>query len=51
MTQTKLPYGLSDFRRVIEEKWYYIDKTKFIELIEQEQSYLFDFLPNAESVK
>lgn len=42
---TKLPYGLSDFRRVIEEKWYYIDKTKFIELIEQEQSYLFFLRP------
>ena len=30
---TKLPYGLSDFRRIIEEKYYYIDKTNFIEEI------------------
>ncbi|MEA2027974.1 MAG: AAA family ATPase, partial [Campylobacterota bacterium] len=41
----KLPYGLSDFRRVIEENWYYIDKTNFIEKIEKEQSFLFFLRP------
>ena len=45
MTLKKLPYGLSDFRRVIEEKWYYIDKTNFIEKIENEQSFLFFLRP------
>jgi hypothetical protein len=45
MNPTKLPYGLSDFRRVKEENWYYIDKTNFIEKIEQEQSFLFFLRP------
>ncbi len=26
----KLPYGLSDFKRVNKENWYYIDKTRYI---------------------
>ena len=45
MNQTKLPYGLSDFKRVKEENWYYIDKTNFIEKIENEQSFLFFLRP------
>jgi len=36
MKQTKLPYGLSDFKRVKEEDYYYIDKSSFIEKIEKE---------------
>lgn len=42
---TKLPYGLSDFKRVRTENWYYIDKTNFIEKIENEQSFLFFLRP------
>jgi len=42
---TKLPYGLSDFKRVLEEGWYYIDKTRFIEIIENEQSFLYFLRP------
>ncbi|CAA6813887.1 MAG: Unknown protein [uncultured Sulfurovum sp.] len=42
---TKLPYGLSDFRRVRTEDYYYIDKTKFIEKIEQEADFLFFLRP------
>ncbi|MFP4332938.1 MAG: AAA family ATPase [Campylobacterales bacterium] len=42
---TKLPYGLSDFKRVLEEDWYYIDKTRFIEIIENEQSFLYFLRP------
>ncbi len=39
--QTKLPYGLSDFRRVREENYYYIDKTNFIAKIENDADFLF----------
>ena len=45
MKTTKLPYGLSDFKRVKIENWYYIDKTRFIEEIENEQSFLFFLRP------
>ena len=41
----KIPYGLSDFKRIKTENWYYIDKTKFIETIEEEQSFLFFLRP------
>ena len=41
----KVPYGLSDFKRVKTENWYYIDKTRFIEEIEDEQSFLFFLRP------
>ena len=41
----KIPYGLSDFKRVKTENWYYIDKTRFIEEIENEQSFLFFLRP------
>ncbi len=30
MSSKKLPVGLSDFKKLIEENYYYIDKTKFI---------------------
>jgi len=42
---TKLPYGLSDFRRIIEEKYYYIDKTNFIDKIENSSDFLFFLRP------
>ncbi len=45
MHKTKLPYGLSDFKRVKIEDFYYIDKTKFIEKIEDEASFLFFLRP------
>ena len=43
--KTKLPYGLSDFQRVKIENYYYIDKTEFIEKIEQEADFLFFLRP------
>ena len=43
--KTKLPYGLSDFRRVKEENYYYIDKTNFIEKIENSADFLFFLRP------
>ena len=30
----RLPYGLSDFPRLISENYYYVDKTCYIELLE-----------------
>ncbi|MGL5934775.1 MAG: AAA family ATPase, partial [Cetobacterium sp.] len=33
MERKKLPIGVSDFKKLIEENYYYIDKTGFIEEI------------------
>jgi len=41
----KIPYGLSDFKRIKTENYYYIDKTEFIPLIEDEASFLFFLRP------
>ncbi len=41
----KIPYGLSDFKRVLEENYYYIDKTKFIKNIEDEADFLYFLRP------
>ncbi len=41
----QLPYGLADFTRIKRENWYYIDKTRFIPLVEQEQSFLYFLRP------
>ena len=41
----KLPYGLSDFKRVNNKEWYYIDKTDFIDKIESEQSFIYFLRP------
>jgi hypothetical protein len=45
MNYPKIPYGLSDFKRVLEEDWFYIDKTNFIENIENDQSFLYFLRP------
>lgn len=41
----KLPYGVSDFPRIISEDCYYVDKTRHIELIENQPDYLFLIRP------
>ncbi len=41
----KIPYGISDFKRLRREKYYYIDKTGYIPLIEQAGSFLFFVRP------
>ena len=41
----KIPYGVSDFKRIREEDYYYIDKTKFIARIEESSDYLFFLRP------
>ena len=35
-----LPYGVSDFKRVLSENFYYIDKTQFIPILEQAGNFL-----------
>ena len=40
-----IPYGLSDFKRVLEEDYYYVDKTKYIPLIEEYGNFLYLIRP------
>ncbi|MDR1602527.1 MAG: AAA family ATPase, partial [Tannerella sp.] len=32
----RLPYGISDFKRIINENYVYVDKTRYIEMLENE---------------
>jgi len=41
----KIPYGLSDFKRIRTENYYYIDKTHFLEKLEDEQNFLYFLRP------
>ena len=42
----KIPYGLADYKRIKEENYYFIDKTKFIEKLEDlNESYLIFLRP------
>jgi len=41
----KIPYGTTDFKLIQEENYYYIDKTKYIEIIENSPRYLFLIRP------
>ena len=41
----KIPYGISDYVRIIKEKFYYVDKTRFIETIEASAPFLFLIRP------
>jgi len=41
----KLPYGISNFKSIRQEKYLYIDKTKFIEQLEQAGKYIFFIRP------
>ena len=36
-----LPYGISDFPRIMREDYYYMDKTRFIKVLERQPPYLF----------
>lgn len=40
-----LPYGMTDFPGIIRDNYYYVDKTQYIELIEQQPRYLFLIRP------
>ncbi|MCM0718295.1 ATP-binding protein [Parabacteroides sp. W1-Q-101] len=46
MSQVKgIPYGISDFKRLRNENFYYVDKTIYLPLIEKMPSYLFLIRP------
>ncbi|MCT4605344.1 MAG: AAA family ATPase [Marinisporobacter sp.] len=32
----KIPYGISNFETIVKENYLYVDKTKYIELLEEE---------------
>ena len=40
-----LPYGISDFPRIRCEDYYYVDKSRFIEILERQPTYLFLIRP------
>lgn len=44
-TIKKIPYGLTDFERIIRENYYYVDKTQYIAKIEEQASYFFIVRP------
>ena len=41
----KLPYGQTDFKKIIEENYYYVDKTKYIEELENTKDVLLYLRP------
>nr|NIM15987.1 AAA family ATPase [Candidatus Aminicenantes bacterium]NIM82765.1 AAA family ATPase [Candidatus Aminicenantes bacterium]NIN22141.1 AAA family ATPase [Candidatus Aminicenantes bacterium]NIN45898.1 AAA family ATPase [Candidatus Aminicenantes bacterium]NIN88737.1 AAA family ATPase [Candidatus Aminicenantes bacterium] len=41
----KIPYGLANYERVVEKNCYYVDKTMFLEVIENTSDYLFFIRP------
>lgn len=46
MNQVKgIPYGISDFNRMRNENFYFVDKTMYLPLIENMPSYLFLIRP------
>ena len=40
----RIPYGMQNFEDVIKEDCYYVDKTPFIEQIEESNKYFFSIL-------
>ena len=45
MAIKRIPYGISDFRLLSGEDYYYVDKTRFIEEIEKCPNFLFLIRP------
>lgn len=45
MATKGIPYGLSDYVRLATENYYYVNKTRFIPLIEQVASFIFFIRP------
>ncbi len=39
MTPVKFPYGISNFEKLTEQNFVFVDKTKYIELLENEENY------------
>ena len=44
-TDLKIPYGVSDFRRIRNEGYYYIDKTRYLAQMEERDSFIFFVRP------
>lgn len=44
-TQKNLPYGISDFRSLIKNDFYYCDRTSYIQNLERNNNYLFFLRP------
>lgn len=44
-TYKLLPYGISDFRRIRKENYYYVDKSANIQRVEDVASFLFLIRP------
>lgn len=34
MARRKIPYGISDYKKIKKEQYVYVDKTRFIEILE-----------------
>ena len=45
MNKKKIPYGLSDFKELKCKNFYYVDKTRYIPLIEEVSNFLFFIRP------
>ena len=43
MATKSIPYGITDYDRIVNENYYYVDKTDFIPMIEKSDSF-FTFL-------
>ncbi|NIM12324.1 MAG: AAA family ATPase [Candidatus Aminicenantes bacterium] len=41
----KIPYGISDYERIAQQNYYYVDKTEYLEVIEKAGDYLFFIRP------
>ena len=41
----KIPYGISDFRRIRNEGFYYVDKTRYLARMEERDSFIFFVRP------
>ena len=41
----RIPYGIQDFVQVIEQNYYYVDKTQYIQKLEDSHNYLFCIRP------
>ena len=50
-TVKRIPYGVSDFVNVMERNQYYVDKTMYIPLLEEEADNLFFIRPRRFGLK
>ena len=44
-TDTKIPYGVADFKRIRNEGYYYVDKTEYLAKLEERDSFVFFVRP------